>query len=309
MTAGSPLNVSRLRILCELAAHGSIAAAADALWLTPSAVSQQLTALERETGRKLIERAGRTVALTDAGRVLAHASEPVFAALAYAEASLHALDDEPGGLVRLGAFPSIARVVLPSLIARLQRRYPSLIVEVEDFEVEQSLTALHAGHIDVAIVDDLGWDAGARRSDLDVKELFTDDLVVVAPAGHPLASLDTVTWADLADQDMISEPRSSRFSHTVWTECRRAGFEPNVVARVHDAAAMLAFVEVGSAVTVLPELAVLRTRPRGIIWRPLDPPVTRCLLAATRSGRPVTLAVASLLDELAATDPHASEAS
>ena len=132
---------------------------------------------------------------------------------------------------------------------------------------------------------------------------------VVAPADHPLASLATVTWADLADQDMISEPRSSRFSHTVWTECRRAGFEPNVVARVHDAAAMLAFVEVGSAITVLPELAVLRTRPRAIVWRPLDPPVTRRLLAATRSGRSVTLAVASLLDELTAADPHASAAS
>ncbi len=292
------LNVSRLRVLREVAAHGSVAAAADALWLTPSAVSQQLAALERETGRKLLEKAGRGVSLTAAGVLLVERSEPVFVALEQAGAALRALDVEPGGRVRVAAFPSVVGVVLPPVIARLRERHPSLVVEVEDLEGEQSLSALHAGRIDLAIVDDLGWDAGARRSGIVVTELFADHLVVVVPVGNPLAERDVVRWSDLAEWDIITEQRSSLFAHTVESECRRAGFDPRVIARVHDAAAMLAFVEAGSAITVLPELAVARSPSRGIVSRPLDPPITRRLLAATRTGGVATPAVRSLIDEL-----------
>src|SRR2546426_9044142 len=98
------LNVTRLRVLRELAARGSIAAVADALWLTPSAVSQHLSALERETQRKLVEKAGRGVRLTEAGQLLAERSESVFQALEDASAALRSLDVEPMGRLRVASF-------------------------------------------------------------------------------------------------------------------------------------------------------------------------------------------------------------
>lgn len=128
---------------------------------------------------------------------------------------------------------------------------------------------------------------------------------MIVPEGHPLAESDVVRWGDLAGYDIITEQRSSLFAHTVESECRRAGFEPKVSARVHDAAAMLAFVEAGGAITVLPELAIARSQARAIQWRALDPPVKRRLLAATRAGRAATPAVRALIDELVALDHEA----
>jgi DNA-binding transcriptional LysR family regulator len=303
------LNVTRLRVLRELAVRGSIAEAADALWLTPSAVSQQLTALERETHRKLIEKAGRGVRLTEAGKVLADAAEPVFHALEEASAALQAIDTEPSGRVGVASFPSIVRVVLPTVVSALRERYPHLVIEVEDLEGEQSLDALRLGRVDVAIVDDLGWDAGAKREGIAVTELFSDRLVVVVPSEHPLAMKGVVAWAEIAEFELITEQRDSLFAHTVDSECRRAGFEPRVNARVHDAAAMLAFVEADVSVAVLPELAVVGNRSRAIEWRPLEPVVQRNLLAATRHGKADTPAVRALIEELQRVGPAALERS
>ena len=143
------LNVSRLRVLRELAQRGTIAAVAEALWLTPSAVSQQLSALERETRVALVERAGRGVRLTAAGRVLVERSERVFEALDEAEAALQALQSEPTGRLRVASFPSVVRVVFPLMMRRLHERFPGVELEIEDLEGEQGLDAVRLGHVDL----------------------------------------------------------------------------------------------------------------------------------------------------------------
>jgi len=143
------LNVSRLRVLRELAQRGTIAAVAEALWLTPSAVSQQLSALERETRVALVERAGRGVRLTAAGRVLVERSERVFEALDEAEAALQALQSEPTGRLRVASFPSVVRVVFPLMMRRLHERFPGVEMEIEDLEGEQGLDAVRLGHVDL----------------------------------------------------------------------------------------------------------------------------------------------------------------
>lgn len=295
--------MTRLRILRELAERRSIAATADVLWLTPSAVSQQIAALEGEVRRQLVEKAGRGVKLTAAGQLLAKMSGPVFEALEAAAASLDALADEPVGTLRIASFPSVVQRVLPAVVASLQELHPQLTVEVEDLEGEQSLDALRVGRVDVAIIDDLGWDTGARREALEVTELFEDQLVVVFPVGHTFATENVVPWSALANVDLIAEQRSSLFARTVDAECRRAGFEPRVTARVHDTAAMLAFVAFGTSITVLPELAVTGDHTTRIDWRPLDPPVVRRLLAARRQGSIPSQAERALIKSLVAFDP------
>src|SRR5919108_1735482 len=117
VTGDTRLNVRRLAVLHELAERGSIAAVADALWMTPSAVSQHLARLERETGMPLIEKAGRGVRLTAAGQVLAEHGGRVMAALDEANAALQALRTTPGGRVRLASFPSVVQHVLPPIVA------------------------------------------------------------------------------------------------------------------------------------------------------------------------------------------------
>jgi DNA-binding transcriptional LysR family regulator len=297
MTEDIVLNVSRLRVLRELAHRGSVAAVADALWLTPSAVSQQLAALERETRVQLVERAGRGVRLTAAGKLLAERSERVFEALDEARSALQALQTLPSGRVRVASFPSVVRLVVPRVLARLRERFPELLVEVEDLEGEQSLEAVRLGHLDVAVIDDLTWSAG-RQDGLRTTELFATPLVVVFSAGHRWGEGDAVAWSDLAGEPQVTEQRSSVFARSVESECRRAGFQPQVRARVHDAGAMLALVAGGDMVAVLPELAVAG-QSHGVQWRPLTPVVERRLIAVTRVGHDELPAVRELVDELA----------
>lgn len=293
----SVLKVPRLRVLREVAATGSIAAAADALWMTPSAVSQQLAALERETGTRLIEKVGRGVRLTEAGRLLADRSESVFLALRKLNASLKAFEMTPSGRLRVSSFASIVRLLLPDVVLALTERFPDLVVEVQDLEGDQSLEELRIGHVDIAIVDDLERDLAGDRESIEMAELCIDPLVVILPRDHELAGRDGVSWGDLAEQPMIAEQRSSDFSRYVDAECRRAGFVPRVRARVHDAAAMLAFIESSGMVAVLPELAVAGLKC-DVCWRPLDPPIERRLVVATRTGDSELPAVRSFVAEL-----------
>jgi DNA-binding transcriptional LysR family regulator len=308
VTGHSRLNVRRLAVLHELAERGSIAAVADALWMTPSAVSQHLARLERETGMQLIEKAGRGVRLTAAGQVLAEHGGRVMAALDEANAALQALRTTPGGRVRLASFPSVVQHVLPPIVAELRDRHPELVLEIEDLEGEQSLDALRLGRIDLAIVDEWGWAAGASRRGIETVELFGDPLVVVLPEAHPLARQDTVAWASLADEPMIIEQRSSQFAQTVAAACRRAGFEPRIRARVHDVGAMLALVGSGWHVCVLPRLAV-SAPSLPIAIRLLVPGAERRLLAATRRGEGALPGIRAVLDQLADGSTSASKMS
>ena len=146
------------------------------------------------------------------------------------------------------------------------------------------------------MIDDLTWSAG-RHEGLRTTELFATPLVVVFATAHRLAGRETVAWSDLAAEPQVTEQRSSVFARSVETECRRAGFEPHVHARVHDAGAMLALVEGGDMIAVLPELAVT-AQPHDVLWRPLTPTVERRLLAVTRVGHEHLPAARELVDEL-----------
>src|SRR4051794_37300908 len=120
------LDVRRLRVLREVAAHGSFSAAADALSYTQSAVSQQIAALEREAGTRLVERSARGVKLTDAGRALVGHADAILARLADAEQELEAISGVRGGRLRLAAFPSACATLMPLAVARFRERHPGV---------------------------------------------------------------------------------------------------------------------------------------------------------------------------------------
>src|SRR3954451_647441 len=152
---GSVLDVRRLRVLREVARRGSLAGAADALSYTPSAVSQQIAALEREAGSALLERRARGVALTEAGEVLVEHAEAVLGALDAAENALAALAELRRGHLRMASFATAAGSVLPSAIDVFRARHPSVELTVGQASPTESVARLREGRIDLALTVDL----------------------------------------------------------------------------------------------------------------------------------------------------------
>src|SRR5919204_1677404 len=148
------LDVRRMRVLREVAQRGSFSAAADALAYTQSAVSQQIAALEREAGARLVERNARGVRLTDAGRALVAHADAILARLADAEAELEAIAGLRGGRLRLASFPSAGATLMPEAIARFSKRHPAVELSLAEAEPDESLPRLKAGELDLILIDD-----------------------------------------------------------------------------------------------------------------------------------------------------------
>src|ERR1700730_8769543 len=183
------LDLHRLRLLKEFAARGTIAATAAALGYTPSAVSQQLAALEREAGTALLDRTVRSAELTDAGLLLAVHAARILASVAVeeAEADLSVQAREPSGRVSVAAFPSAAAAFAPAL-ARSLRAHPGLTLLLRQTPRVEGLRKVSSAEVDVALVDaGSGGLADTEPSLLRFYPLVRDPLVLVVPRGHRLA--------------------------------------------------------------------------------------------------------------------------
>src|SRR5918994_222715 len=179
------LDVRRMRVLREVAERGTIAAAARPLAFTPSAVSQQLAALEREAGVALLDRHGGRVRLTEAGRRLVARTEAILVELEAATAELAAAAADVTGDVHVAAFPSAERALLAPAVARPARRPPDLRVRTTELEPEASLPALRLGDADLAIAHEDTSSPAPRDARLVRVDLLEEPLRVVLPAGHP----------------------------------------------------------------------------------------------------------------------------
>ncbi len=183
------LNVARLRVLREVAERGSFSAAADALSYTQSAVSQQIAALEAETGMTLLERGSRGVRLTEAGRTLVEHAEGILARLTAAEEELAALAGLRGGQLRMASFPTAGATLMPVAIAAFRASYPEVQLTLAEGEPEEIAPRLRAGEFDLALLfefpdteDPLAQEPGRER--LKRVELLEDPLYLALPRGH-----------------------------------------------------------------------------------------------------------------------------
>ncbi|HEU5152730.1 MAG TPA: LysR family transcriptional regulator [Iamia sp.] len=298
------LTVDRLRALRELARCGTIAATARALGLTPSAVSQQLSALERETGVALLDRADRRTALTAAGHALVDHADRVLDALAAASADLDRVRGAIGGPFRIATVPSAAPALVSPVVARLRALHPGLDLTVIDEEPHRSLEHLDRGTVDLAVVDRYAAAPLPLGDDLDDRLLLVEPLLAVLPTGHPVLERERapgapVPLAALAGDDWIVAPAEVSCGAAVRSACRSAGFEPRVRWQTDDLLLHLEHVAAGHGVALLPRLGV-RTGVAAVEVRPLAPPtVSRELLAVTRSVAVARPAVAAVLDALA----------
>ncbi|MGX7678235.1 LysR family transcriptional regulator [Jatrophihabitans sp. DSM 45814] len=306
-----PLEVTRLRLLREVAIRGSIAAAARAVGLTPSAVSQQLTILEREAGAALLDRSPRGVLLTGAGQALVERARAILELLEEARADLDRLGDELAGQVRIGAVASAAAALLSDATLQLAIDHPALELSVMVTEPDRSIEALLHGDIDVAVVDVYDGVPVPMPDYLSATELCTEPLVFVTAARSSEASSEAspkgrtgkaatasatagVRLADLDDADWVMPPIEAACGRAVRYACRAAGFEPRVRWETDDMLLLVRAVAAGHGVAVLPRLAVADA-VAAVEVRPLiEPAMNRRLLALTRSSsqdRPVIQAV------------------
>src|SRR5918992_637116 len=191
------LDVKRMRVLREVASEQSFSAAANKLGYTQSAVSQQIAALERETGTTLIERNPRGIRLTDAGEALVRHADGILARLADAEAELEAIAGLRGGRLRLGSFPTAGATLMPKAIAAFSREHPGVELSLAEADPMESLPRLKAGELDLVLVDDTS--GVLEQGDLEFEHILDDPLHLALPSDHPLAAKRRLRFEDLAD--------------------------------------------------------------------------------------------------------------
>jgi DNA-binding transcriptional LysR family regulator len=293
------LDVRRMRVLREVAVHGTIAGAATALDFTPSAVSQHVAALERETGVALVDRGPSSVVLTDAGRALVQHAETVLAQLADAEAELRAIEGLSSGRLRVGSFASVTDLTVRAL-GRFRSRHPQIDLTLNECEAHESVARLRGGQLDVAVVysyDHAPLDAGQA---IELHALLRDPLLVAVPRAHPLAGRDRVPLQRLAGEDWISEGSGTSCHRVIDGACHAAGFEPRLTfAGSSDYRIIQGLVAAGMGVAFIPELA---RQPRtGVALARLREPPGRTIATACRAGGRRSPAVAAMLDTLADT--------
>jgi DNA-binding transcriptional LysR family regulator len=289
------IDLGRLRALDAVARYGTVLAAGTALHCTPSAVSQQLSKLERETSTVLVERDGRRLRLTDAGRVLADHATRVLAAVDEAEAALAAHRDTVTGRVAIASFATACRALLPYALRRLADDHPQLETGLLECDPHDALDALVRAHVDVAVLDD--WPEVSLRYPPGVAcvELGFDTADLLVPAGHPLAGAPSVSRTRIRSERWISALPGA-ICHQ-WLLRVLPGVAPDLV--VGEFETQITLVAAGLGVAMVPRLA-RPALPEGVVVVPVRPTPTRRVTVAWRtaaSARPATSATVAALKE------------
>ncbi|WP_405921153.1 LysR family transcriptional regulator [Streptomyces sp. NBC_00122] len=248
------LNLERLRTLDALARHGSVSGAADGLHVTTSAVSQQMAKLEREVGQPLLAKNGRGVRLTDAGRLLADHAARIISQVELAQADVEAQRGCAVGELRIGAFPTAMRGILPQALSALRDGHPDLRALVREQEPEESMAAVVRGDLDLALAIDWHNKRMPVPAELTRTHLLDDSVDIAVPVAHRLAARTEISLSEFADDDWISW-NEGQFCHEwlVFT-LRGTGIEPRIAHIAEEHHTQLAFVEAGLGVCVAPKL-------------------------------------------------------
>ncbi|MEU4573927.1 LysR family transcriptional regulator [Nonomuraea sp. ATR24] len=298
----------RLRILHEVARRGGVMRAAEALYLTPSAISQQLAQLEREVGLPLIDRSQRRVSLTPAGRVLAGYAERVEDELAEARRELTRFTDRLAGPVRIAAFPTVITHVLVPALRDLADRHPRIVPSIHEVYGQPALQELRHGVVDVLITEqDMSLPVLAQPS-LSTRALYVDEYRIVVPASWTDPPRDV---ADLADVPWITGEPGQASGQALDRLAGLHGFEPRKLHVITEFGPALALVAAGHGVAIVPTLALLDvpegqvrvTDIRDVGSRRIDA-VTR--VSRTRSGEPdpvQAVVISAIATATAALDP------
>jgi molybdate transport repressor ModE-like protein len=264
------IDVQRLRVLREVARHGSFNRAAAALRFTPSAVSQQIAALERGLGHAVVERSTRGVRLTEPGRMLVETAEAIAAELSDAQQRIDRLSHGAARLT-VAAFASGGRRLLPAALASFSAGHPEVEVTILEREPEDGLPLLRHGQADVALAYHVDGPPPARpgdRSGLDWTPVQADPLRVVLPRAHPLAGRSALHLAELSGERWVLG--CAKTLGLLRHYAGLAGFEPRVSCGATDYLFAQSLVVAGVGVALVPQIAL--TDDPALVSVPLEPP-------------------------------------
>ena len=284
---GSALDIQSLRVLKAIADEGSITAAADLRGYSQPAVSQQLRRLEDRIGVAVVERVGRSVRLTEAGRILARYAPAVTTALDAAAEEIAEVRGLRAGRVRLVGFPSASPALIPRMLSDLADRHPGLTLTYVEAEPPEAVDAVRDDRADIALTFSYPGDRndphGPSSHGLAVRAVGSDDLLAILARDHPAAVGEKIELADLAGDDWIAGCPRCR-GHLLEV-CDRAGFVPRIAFETDNVAAVEGLVAQGIGVALLPRMAVesFPQRP-GIVAMPVPTADRRTIHVVTAHG-------------------------
>ena len=293
------LDVERLRALHAVAKHGSVRAAADALHVTTSAVSQQVAKLERETGQVMLERHGRGVRLTDAAQLLAEHADRILSMVEQAASDLEAIRGAAVGELAIAAFPTAARGLLPPALRALDESQPQLRVRLREMEPHEAVPLVERGRYDMAIVQDWFNVPLAIPEGLAKAPILDDQADIALPAGHPLASRERVDLDDLSGEPWISQSPGAICRDWLVHTLRSRGAEPRIAHMADEYATQLTLVAAGLGISVLPRLGRCDVPP-GVTIAQVTPALTRHVYAIWRQEAARRPAIRVTVDALRA---------
>ena len=291
------LDLGRLRVLVTVAREGSVTAAAEALHYAQPSVSHHLAKLEAEVGVPLLQRMGRGIRLTEAGRLLVERAEVILAQVEAAHAEVEELAGLRTGRLRLASFPSALATLVPGAIARITDEHPGIALTLTEAEPPDALSALRNNEVDVALIFEHGEPPSGDRRDTTMIPLLDEPLYMVTPADHPwpgpvgeLGSYAGARW--IAGCERCRE-------HLV-AACERAGFAPSIDFDTDDFVAVQALVAAGLGVSLLPGLTLIASRHPGVALHRV-PGLRRQVVAAVHGKPPVARPAQLLIDALRGT--------
>ena len=301
------LSLERLRVLQAVARHGSVTAAATELRVTTSAVSQQLTKLERESGTVLVERSGRGIRLTDAALLLAGHASAILSMAEQAQADVDARAGAVAGRLMLASLPTATRGLAAPALRQLAAAHPALHVELTEADSSESIPALASGAADLVIAHDWSNAPLAAPDGLAKTLLLEDPADIAVPATHPLARQaaagdGAVPLAELGAGPWIcGTPGTSCHDWLTFT-LRSARLEPRFAHTANEHATQLSLVAAGLGIAVMPRLGRGQV-PAGVRMIAVRPALRRNIYAlwrTTAARRPAIGAAVSALREAAA---------
>ncbi|MFC7220105.1 LysR family transcriptional regulator [Streptomyces polyrhachis] len=293
------LDLGRLRALHAVHVHGSVAGAADALGYSPSAVSQAVAKLERETRTALLERRGRGVVLTDAAQQLVATTAELLTLVERAETELEEQRGKPSGRLSIAAFATAARGLLPGALARLSREHPSLDILLQEMDPHLSPGMVAQGLVDLAVCHD--WDIAPLPAPegLELEVLGDDTCEICVPGDHPFAAREFLRREDLAGERWICQPPGSVCHDWLVRTLRASGHEPRLAYAAAEYATQLALVAAGLGIALVPHLG-RGPLPLGVVAVPLDPVPVRRVYAVWRAGAARRPAIQAAVEALRA---------
>lgn len=290
------LNVHRLRLLRELQLRGTISAVAEVLSYSPSAVSQQLSLLEREAGIPLLEQVGRRLRLTRAGEILCDHTSVLLQQIEQAQADLARARKHLTGTLRAAAFQTATLRLIPTVLTLLREAHPELRVQISEIQPDNALSALRAYDFDLIVGEEYPGIPTPRTKDVHRQDLSEDPLLVVMPSS---VGTEQTTLRDLADRYWVMEPVGNAARQWAESACRSAGFEPQVQFESSDLVAHMELVRTGHACALLPKLLCEHEGLEGVKLTSAPSSPSRTIFTAVRSGaeeRPDLIAFRTTLE-------------